>query len=252
MGITERHDLIKRLQVSGLRGAPFDLAALRGLGISPQLAAKYVRNGWLVRLAQGVYAFPNDPLDRYRTIQVLQAKVPGLHLGGRSALAIHGIRHNLGSRERLVLWGDARFRLPAWFLTHFPARYAGARLFSWPGPKLSQESLVTPPDLPKGSAVSTPERAVLELLYDVGTNEGLEDAHNLFEGMRGLRFDHIGQLLSCCTSVKTIRLFLTWARETRLLDIDLLQKRYRVHGGGKQRWMKRLKDGTLLTLKPHG
>ena len=65
MSVVERHDLIKRLQASQLRGAPFDLPGLSKLGVSPQLAAKYVRSGWLVRLAQGVYSFPGDNLDEH-------------------------------------------------------------------------------------------------------------------------------------------------------------------------------------------
>ena len=40
--------------------APFDLTTLAPLGVSAQLAARYAEGGWLVRLAHGVYAFPND------------------------------------------------------------------------------------------------------------------------------------------------------------------------------------------------
>ena len=49
------------------RGAPFDLAALADMDISAQLAAKYVTGGWLVRLAQGVYAFRGDTLDPHNS-----------------------------------------------------------------------------------------------------------------------------------------------------------------------------------------
>ena len=103
-----------------------------------------------------------------------------------------------------------------------------------------------------GVAVSTPERALLELLYDVGTHEDIEEAHNLFEGIRNLRVDQMGRLLGCCTSVKTVRLFLTWARETELMNVDALTQRYPLPVGSGKRWMTKLKDGTLLTLKPHG
>ncbi len=105
MGQFERHDLIKRLQASQPRGTPFDLADLSKLGVSAQLAAKYVRGGWLVRLAQGVYAFPGDNLDEHRTIQFLQTQVAGLHVAGKSALALHGVRHNLASRNLIILLG---------------------------------------------------------------------------------------------------------------------------------------------------
>jgi hypothetical protein len=52
--------------------------------------------------------------------------------------------------------------------------------------------------------------------------------------------------------VKAVRLFLTWARETNLLDVDALLERYPVRTGSDRRWMSRLDDGTLLSLKPHG
>ncbi|WP_260440230.1 AbiEi antitoxin N-terminal domain-containing protein, partial [Pseudomonas aeruginosa] len=60
MNGNSRHQVIKRLQAGLPRGAPFDLATLSQFGVSPQLAAHYADGGWLVRLAHGVYAFPND------------------------------------------------------------------------------------------------------------------------------------------------------------------------------------------------
>ena len=228
------------------------MAALKALGVSAQLAAKYVRGGWLVRLAQGVYAFPGDNFDEQRSIQFLQTKVAGLHVGGKSALALHGVRHNLASCNLLTLWGDERFKLSAWFLSRFPALYVSARLFAWPDKILARKTLTTPPGVIAGLAVSVPERALLELLYEVGTHEGIEEAHNLFEGMRNLRLDVIGRLLGCCSSVKTVRLFLTWARETVLVDTDAIGRRYPLLVGSGKRWMTRLKDGALLTLKPYG
>jgi hypothetical protein len=106
--------------------------------------------------------------------------------------------------------------------------------------------------MPDGVQVSVPERAVLELLYDVGVRQSLEEARHLFESLRSPRKDTSGQLLACCTSVKTVRLFLTWARETSLVDVDALLEQFAVRVGSDKRWMSRLDDGTLLSLKPHG
>lgn len=252
MGRTVKHSLIKRLQTEMPRAAPFDLTALSHLGISAKQAAHYAGTGWLVRLAQGVYAFPGSALDAHETVKFLQARVPGLHVGGKSALNLQGVRHNLHSREQLVLWGAARFALPEWFTSRFPARYVSAELFNWTDESLDSKSLTTPPSATNGLLVSAPERAVLELLYEVGTHQGLEEARNLFEGLRNPRKEMLGRLLACCTSVKTVRLFLTWARETQLLDVDALQQQHTLPVGSNSRWMSRLKDGTLLTLKPHG
>ncbi len=231
---------------------PFDLATLARQGVSANLAAHYAEVGWLVRLGQGVYAFPADEPSAHGAIKFLQTRVTGLHVAGKSALALHGVRHNLAPREQLVLWGDVRFALPAWFTSRFPARYVSAGLFDWPDKALAAKSLTTPPGVIDGLRVSAPERAVLELLYDVGTHQGLEEARNLFESLNNPRKEMLGRLLVCCTSVKTVRLLLTWARETKLVDVEALQQQYTLPVGSDKRWMTRMKDGTLLSLKPHG
>lgn len=251
MNGNSRYDLIKRLQSDLPRGAPFDLATLATLGVSSKLAADYAKNGWLVRLSQGIYAFPNDDFSVYGALQFLQHYVPGLHIGGKSALALHGVRHNLG-RDTLVLWGDIRYKLPTWFTARFPARYVYANLFDWPDDTLASKTLGTPPGQPDGLYVSVAERAVLEMLYDAGTRQGLEEARNLFDGLRPPRKELLGQLLACCSSVKAVRLFLTWARETEVVSVDDLLARYPLRTGSNKRWISQLPDGTLLSLKPHG
>jgi hypothetical protein len=247
-----RHQVIKRLQTELPRGAPFDLTTLASLGVSPQRAARYAEGGWLVRLAQGVYAFPSDEFGVYGALKLLQQHVPGLHVGGKSALALRGVRHNLASRDTLVLWGNSRYTLPPWFTARFPARYVHARLFDWPDASLASKTLTPPPGLPDHLQVAVSERAVLELLYEVGVKQSLEEARNVFDGLRSPRKDVLGQLLSCCTSVKTVRLFLNWARKTNIVDIDTLLKQHPVRTGSAKRWMSRLDDGSLLSLKPHG
>lgn len=252
MDRNSRHSLIKRLQTSLPRGAPFDVATLGKLGISAKAAAHYAKEGWIERIGQGVYAFPADPLDSFGMVQLLQTRVEGLHIGGRSALALHGVGHNLRHQETLTLWGDERFTLPAWFTTRQPGRYVSATLFEWPDSKLAATTITTPPGAPKGLRVSVPERAALELFYETGTNESLEEAKMVFEGMRNFRPELAGRLLSCCTSVKAVRLFLTWARETELVDVNQLRERYSLRVGSSRRWISRLRDGTVLTLRPYG
>lgn len=247
-----QQSLIKRVQTELPRGVPFDLDVLERLGVSAKLAAYYAESGWLTRLGQGVYAFPSEDLNAHGAVKLLQSRVAGLHVAAKSALALQGVRHNLAPREQLVLWGDVRFALPNWFKSRFPARYAAAQLFDWPDEDTPTQSLTTPPGVTEGLRVSVPERAVLEMLYEVGTHQGLEEARNLFDGLRNLRKDTLEQLLLRCTSVKVVRLFLTWARETKVVDVDALLKRHALPVGSDRRWISRLKDGTLLTLKPYG
>ena len=244
-----RHSLIKNLYAAIPHGAPFDLESLALQNVSAKQASQYVKSGWLVRLGQGVYAYPSDHLDAPACIRLLQAKCPGLHIGGKSALDLHGVRHNLAIRKNWVLWGENRFILPEWFTSRFRARFVHTRIFDWQSSSLNAETISTPAGALENLKVSVPERAVLELLSDVGIHQDLEEARNLFDGLRNLRTDLLGHLLASCTSVKTVRLFLTWARETGVVDVDQLLKNHKIKTGSKSRWITRLKDGTLLTLK---
>lgn len=223
-----------------------DLAMLAAQGVSAFLAAKHTRSGWLRRLAQGVYAFAGDTLSRDQCLLFLQGQMIGLHVAGKTALAWQGVRHNLSLREHLVLWGDdKRAKLPKWFVDQFPASYRSTTLFS---SKATASGIGTPPGLLDGVRVSVPERAVLEMLYEVGKSQDLEEARNLFESVRGLRFEVMGELLSQCTSVKTVRLFLLWARETEVLNVHALREKYSLPVGSSSRWMGRMADGTILSL----
>ena len=247
-----RQSPIKRLLHGVPRGTPLDLADLAEHGVDAKAASFYARNGWLVRIGQGVYALPGDEVTALSAARLLQRRVEGLHVGGKSALALHGVRHNLSVRETLVLWADQRFSLPKWFTTRFPARAVLAALFDAIDPDLARKTLSTPPGVLDGLHVSTPERAALEMLYEVGTHESLDEARGVFEGLRNLRADVLGQLLAACTSVKAVRLFLTWSRETGLVDVDALRDRFDLRVGSASRWVNRLPNGTLLLLKPYG
>ena len=246
-----RRSLIKPLHSNLPHGMPFNLAMFNRFGVSSKQASQYAKSGWFTRLGQGYYSFPNDKLDIHTCVKVFQNHVEGLHIAGRSALALQGVYHNLSFREQLLLWGDKRFLFPQWFTSLFTIRYTYSKLFEWKD-DLSRKSLTTPPGLTEGLLVSVPERAVLEMLSEVGTHQGLEEARNIFDGLRNLRFDMLGRLLSCCTSIKTKRLFLTWAEETNIVNIDHLKQSYNIQTGSTKRWMKRLPDGTLLSLNFHG
>lgn len=252
MGRTSRVNPIKRLIQGVARGTPLDLADLARHGVDAKAASSYARNGWLVRVGHGVYALPGDEVSSLSAVRLVQRHVEGLHVGGKSALALHGIRHNLAMRETLVLWANQRFTLPKWFATRFPSRAVPATLFEPLESVLARKTLSTPPGVLEGVRVSVPERAVLEMLYEVGTNESLEEARHVFEGLRNLRTNVIGELLSACTSVKAVRLFLTWSRATGLVDVEALRENFDLRVGSASRWVGRLPDGTLLFLKPYG
>lgn len=237
---------IKTLYASVPRGAPFDSVTLKRLRVSSSLASLYVSSGWLVRLGRGVFMFPNDELKLEPCVNFLSRRLPGLHVGGKTALAWRGVRHNIGPKERLYLWGDAPATLPGWFTDRFPARYVARRLFD---PQLPAGFGLQPlPETPDGPAVSVPERALLELLSEVGVGQGVEEARNIMEGLRSLRLEVLSPLLKHCPRVKVVRLCVQWAEELNLRWAA--DARTAAGPRGKGRWLTRLPDGKTLILKP--
>jgi hypothetical protein len=96
--------------------------------------------------------------------------------------------------------------------------------------------------------VSEPERALLELLSEVGVRQPLQEARELVESAYNLRADVLRELLRHCTSVKTVRLCLTLGRETSQpwaakLDPATLPT------GSDRPWVSQSADG-LLVLRP--
>lgn len=215
--------------------------------MSAYLAAKYARSGWLVRLGPGLYRLPSPPLNRDQSLLVLQQKVEGLHVGGRTALAWQGIRHNLDVVERLTLWGDRPGPLPAWFTDAFPTRYRSVRLFTEDAADLG---VFTPPALTPGVRVSTRERALIELLRDAGQGQDMEEATHLFEATSGLRTHVLGDLLSRCVSVKAVRMVLLWGARVGNVDVEALRTDYTLPTGSPSRWIGTMDDGSTLVLPP--
>ena len=246
MASTTRHKLIKNLQTAFPRGAPFDHRQLAKLGVSSALAHHYLKSGWLTRLGRGVFMFPNDTLRRDDCLKFLSRQIPGFHVGGKTALAWRGVRHNLPAREPLSLCGEGKASVPEWFQKLFPSRYTTRNPFY---PKLPKNFGLQPlPETPNGVLVSVPERALLEMFGEVGVHQGIEEARNIMEGARSLRPEVLATLLKNCRRVKVVRLCVNWAEELNLpwavAANKAADKRW-----GHGRWTHRLKDGTFLVLK---
>lgn len=227
-------------------GAPLTSKDLAALDISADLAVHYVRAGWLTRLARGVYCRPNEELALYPSLVLLQRKFTGLHVGGKSAFEWYGLRQYVSQQPRLHLYGWESGRLPDWFTARFPAEYHRKRLFDE-----HPEALRHVGEFEKRSGapqVSTPERALLELLSDVGVRQTLQEARELVESSYSLRAEVLQELLQLCKSVKTVRLCLQLGREGVLPWVAKLDPA-KLPVGSDRPWVSRSGDG-LLVLKP--
>ena len=245
MATTERTKL-NSLYRHWAPGMPLTSGDLATLGISADLAVHYARAGWLTRLTRGVYARPNDTLDLHACLLLLQRTVDGLHVGGKSALDWYGVRHYLSQQPVLQLYGWTAARLPDWFTERFPAEYHRKRLFHEP----PTAPLHAGPFEQRSGAprVSAPERALLEVFSEVGVRQPLQEARELTESAYSLRADVLRDLLTHCSSVKTVRLCLQFGRELSLpwaAKLDPAQ----LPTGSARAWVSRSADG-LLVLKP--
>lgn len=237
---------VLRLLRGSRRGHPVDSTTLREMGISNALAAYMVKAGWLQRLSRGVYLLTGDSPSRDGTIAHLARSIPGLHVGGKTALSWQGVRHNIAFREKVVLWGRRPYRIPAWVDDSMSYSYQTTDLFDC---DLPYEMGLKP--LPSGCPevlVSVPERAILELASDIGKGQSMEEASNLVIGLRNLRPDVLDEYLRHCKRVKVVRLVRDLGREADFLWARDLQKHVDRLGAGK-RWSNKTKNGRL-TLRP--
>lgn len=227
-------------------GTPLTSEDLAALGISADLAVHYVRAGWLTRLARGVYCRPNDTLALYPSLLLLQRRFDGLHVGGKTALDWYGVRQYVSPQPVLHLYGWSAARLPEWFTERFTAEYHRKRLFDEP----PNDPLHAGPFEKRDGAprVSVPERALLEMLSEVGVRQPLQEARELTEGAYSLRADVLRDLLQRCNSVKTVRLCLQLGRELALPWASKLDTAH-LPTGSDRAWVSRSSEG-LLILKP--
>ena len=236
----------KVLLASLPRGEPLSTSALQTSGLSAFRASALARSGWLVHLARGVYMLPGDTLTRDGSLAFLSTQTPGFHVGSKTALAWRGVSQNIAFREHLSLWGDKPKRLPDWFAQRFPAGYQATQLFDDTLPKAFGLQ-----PLPAGDPrvqVSVPERAMLELLSDVGKVESLTETRELVESLSGLREKDLEVLLMHTTRIKVVRMAATLSSSMKLPWATLASKHSERIGGGA-RWVAVGRSGERLDLR---
>lgn len=233
-------------------------------GVSRQLRRKYVMNGWLLSLARGVYARPAPsgfgkelPWQQLVVSLCSLLELP-VAVGARTALELQGFSHYLAASGPREVHLYAKRTLPGW-VSQVPVStplvvHNAKRLFKTLG-EIPPAVLADTEDealaraglkrQPWGSTnwrltLSTPERALLELLDEVPKRETFHQADVLMEGLRNLSPKRLQALLTDCKSVKVKRLFFwfaerhshAWVEKLDRSTIDLGKgKRMLVRGG---------------------
>jgi hypothetical protein len=246
-------------------GLLVDAAWLERRGYYGSLRKKYVDLGWLEQPAHRVYRRPRGALRWKQAVISLQTllEVPVV-IGGRTALELQGYAHFL-TREQTEVHLYGHQPPPSWlhklplsvrFVFHRSSRLfpndpitRGLTSLSWNA--RTSEGVSTDPlhsgltrqawghwDWPL--TLSTPERAVLELLDELPDRETFHQADKLMEGLVNLSPRRLQKLLEDCESVKVKRLLFFFADRhghawLKLIDrarLDLGKgKRMLVRGG---------------------
>jgi hypothetical protein len=164
-----------------------------------------------------------------------------VHVGGKTALEMQGYAHYLplGNGAVVALFGTPGTRLPAWFQQYdwgVELRYITTRLFD-----NAMNTGLTQKDLGSYAVtISTPERAIMEVMYGIPRDASFEEAVLLMEGLTTLRPRMLQVLLKQCHSVKVKRLFMylaedcnhAWVKKLDVSKVDFGRgKRMLVKGG---------------------
>jgi len=246
---------LQRLLPEGLL---VDAAWLSKHGYSTSLRRQYVVAKWLDHPTGQVYRRERGSLGWQQVTISLQTLLDqDLVVGGRTALELQGFAHYLSQEIKTVhLYGSVE--PPAW-LNKLPVDVAfsfhnSGRLFYHPSAKPRSRSLdpasflTLPADLvaqPWGQwgwqlALSSPERALLELLDELPGRETFHQVDKFVEGLASLSPGRLETLLLNCRSVKVKRLFFffadrhghAWLQHIDKKAIDLGRgKRMLVRGG---------------------
>jgi hypothetical protein len=223
-------------------GAVAVLPWLEKQGAYQQLIHEYEKTSWVRRIGRGAYARAGDKVEWTGGLYALQEQLGlPIHPGGKTALSMQGYAHFLpmGKGATVVVFGPPKAKLPLWFKQYrwgVKIRFTTTNLFIGQG-----EHGLTQKDMGFYSvSVSTSERAMMEVLYEVPKKESYEEAKLLMEEMTTLRPQLVQTLLEDCASVKVKRLFMVlaesckhaWVKKLDLSQVDFGKgKRMLVKGG---------------------
>ena len=206
----EKEIKLKQLYQLLPEGVVAPSAWLKANGYSSQLVYKYVKNGWLLKLGRRAYIRPASILKWEGAVLGLQklGELP-FHVGGLSALNQSGYAHYLpmGGEKTITLY--SKKNPPAWIkdIESLSFSFYKKPLFEDLGLKQQSTSIrdwqIT---------VSAPERAILELLYQID-DQGItfQFVAEIFESLTTLSPRLLNELLQNCSSRKVKRLFLFFA-----------------------------------------
>jgi hypothetical protein len=232
---------INRLLQKWPKGAVYTASWLGKNGVRFDLLDRYCRNDWLYRIGHGAVARKGDKLAWTGAVFALQNQLQlTVHPGGKTALQMAGLSHYVPlGRSKVFLFGAQKEKLPGWFKKYdwnVDVQFITTNLF--PPNKLIGVTEKTTGDF--SVKISSPERAIMEILYLLPDCASFDESKRLMEALVGLRPGIVQELLENCGSVKVKRLFLAlaeefnhaWFRKLKIAKVSLGKgKRFLFPGG---------------------
>ncbi len=212
---------------------------LKEQGISQQLANKYESTSWLSRIGQGAFIRDGEKVEWLGGLYALQNQLQlPIHAGGKTALQQLGFAHFLPlGKSKVWLFANPGTKLPSWFKFYpwgHKIDYFTPNLFSKMELGLTQKEMSN-----FLIRLSSPERAILEVLYLVPHTQSFEEANLLMEGLTSLRPALVQQLLENCNSIKVKRLFMLLAEKANYPWLKKLSPERVNFGTGKRSLVKK-------------
>ena len=219
---TQTEDKLKNTLKALPQGFLVDSAWLEAHNVSRFLTQKYVKRGWLERVARGVFRrpAPNNALSsalNWKTclLSLQHIMHRELHVGAATALAQQGYDHylRLGSNAPVWVYGDA---IPNWLgklPLDAPINTRNMSLFTDPTLGLAKNDTDAAGTLPWDwqLTMSAPERAVMEAMDELPDHESFHNLDMVFESLTTLRPKLLSSLLHSCKKIKVKRLFFVFA-----------------------------------------
>ena len=210
---------------------------LKEEGYSKDLLKRYANSNWLESLGYGAYKLSGDDVGWEGAVNALQ-KQSYVHPGGKTALEMKGYTHFLTLGNKTVeLFSGIKEPLPKWFrnqnwiknVSHF-----STKLFQYSDSRMYVNQEVKNISL----KISSPELAILELIFLVPKVHSFDEANLIMESLTTLRGDLLQMLLEKCNSVKVKRMFLFLAERHRHFWFEDLDQTKIYLGSGKREIVK--------------
>ncbi|MBP9777554.1 MAG: type IV toxin-antitoxin system AbiEi family antitoxin [Rickettsiaceae bacterium] len=215
-------------------------------GISSKLAWWYIKSGWLERVGARAYKKIGEEITWPGVVATLQTlmQLP-VHVGAKTALELLGRAHfiPMGELKQVILFAAQDMHTPSWLQNNkWDAHFEIYKtiLFQKNNSDLDP-SIIECAVEGISLQISCPERAAMEMLHLLPSNQTFDEAVLLMENLGQLRPSIVQLLLEHCNSIKVKRLFLclaersqhAWLSKLDLSKIDLGEGKRVIGAGGK-------------------